>query len=154
LHKEIFEGRLTIVQEKKKEFEETKEKITPEEPWEGSRRLTAIGEEMQSMMTFPKYLASGVKIVFTGYIVSAFFSVFWLTNIVQNPQAEALLLFLFCSSTFVFLVVGWDGMKDVHRLMKEKFEQLKKEQEGMEKARKDLEEFKKKIREAKFKKTF
>jgi hypothetical protein len=152
LHKEIFERRLTIVQEKNREFEETKAKITPEEPWEGTQHLTAIGEEMKSLKTFPKYLGSGVQIVFTGYIISAFISVFWLTNMVQNPQAENILLFLFGLSTFVFLIVGWDGMGDVHTLMKEKFEQLKKEQQEMEKTRKELEEFKRKIREAKSKK--
>lgn len=134
---------------KKAEFDKAKDSITPEESYAGTRQLQTLGEEIQSKTAFPTYLASWVKFVFTGYIVTAFFSFGWLTNPVQNPQAELLLLFLFCSSTFGFFVVVWNAIKDIYELMKEEFEQLKKEQQEMEKTRKELEEFKKKIRAAK-----
>jgi len=148
----IFEERLNSLHNKMVEFEKSKEKITPEESLEEFQHFRAKAVEIQSMKAFPSYLASGVKFVFTCYIMAAFFSLLWLTNVVQNTLAEFLLISLFCLSTISFFIVGWYAIKDVNISMKEEFEQLKKAQEEMEKTRKKIEEFRKKIEEAKSKK--
>jgi len=146
--KRIFEKRLTLLRDKIEEFDKSKKSITPEESLEDFQRFRAIAVQIQSAKAFPTYLASGVKFVFTGYVITAFFSLFWLTDVVQNPLAEILLLLIFCLATFGFFVVVWNAITDVGNSMKEDFELLKKTQEGMEKTRKKLKNFKK-IQEAK-----
>lgn len=145
----IFEERLNSLHNKMVEFEKSKEKITPEESLEEFQHFRAKAVEIQSMKAFPSYLAFGVKFVFTCYIMTAFFSSLWLTNVVQNPLAEFLLISLFCLSTISFFIVGRYAIKDVSISMKEEFEQLKKASEEMEKTRKELEEFKQKWKQRK-----
>ncbi|MCJ7425351.1 hypothetical protein MUP01_13965 [Candidatus Bathyarchaeota archaeon] len=143
LRNRIFERRLVTAQEKRTEFDNAKENITPEESYKGAEQLKAIGSEIASMKALPTYLTSRVKFVLAGFFITAFFSLFWLTNAVENQGAEALLILLFCFSILGFFVVVGSATEDVQELMKEEFEQLKKVQEEMERKRKELENFKK-----------
>jgi hypothetical protein len=146
LRNKLFEKRLAILREKKAEFDKTKQSITPEEL--KTDELREIGWKIQSMKSFPAYLKS-VGVVFTGYIICAFFSLFWLDDIIQNPvttvrevvqnsQAEFLLLVIFFFTTVGFAIVVLYAVKDVHELMKADFEELKKEQEKVKSTRLEL----------------
>jgi hypothetical protein len=117
-----------MLSDKMKEFDKAKESITPEESYKGAEHVRTIGSEIASMRVLPTYLASGVKFVFSFYILTALFSLFWLTNVVQNSLAEGVLLLLFILSTLGFFGVVWNATGDIHELMKEEFEQLKKKQ--------------------------
>ena len=143
LRTRIFEKRLAIAQDKKTEFDKAKESITPEST-KGAEQVKELGYEIQSKNALPTYLTSWVKLVLTGFFITAFFSLFWLTDVVENQGAEILLIFLFCFSTLGFFVVVWSATKDIQELMKEEFEQLKEAQEEMEKTRKELERFREK----------
>jgi hypothetical protein len=99
------------------------------------------------MKALPTYLTSWVKLVLSGFFITAFLSLFWLTNVVENQGAEIFLILLFGLSTLGFFVVVWSATTDVQELMKEEFEQLKEAQEEMERTRKEIEFYKRKIRE-------
>jgi hypothetical protein len=128
LRNKIFEKRLTLLSDKMKEFEESRKNITPEQSLEDFQHFRAKAVQIQTLKDFPTYLASGVKFVFTFYILTAFFSLFWLIDVVENQVAEILLILLFCFSTLGFFGVVWSAIKDIQELMKEEFEQLKKKQ--------------------------
>ena len=128
LRNRIFERRLATAQEKRTEFDNTKKGITPEESYKGAEQLKTIGSEIRSMKALPTYLTNWVKLVLAGFFITAFFSLFWLTNAVENQGAEIVLILLFGLSTFGFFVVVVSATKDVQELMKEEFEELKKRQ--------------------------
>jgi hypothetical protein len=132
-----------MLSDKMKEFDKAKESITPEKSYKGAEQLKAIGSEIASMKGLPTYLTNWVKLVLSGFFLTSFFSLFWLTNAVENQVAEFVLIILFTFSTFGFFVVVVSATKDVQELMKEEFEQLKKEGEEMERKRKEFENFKK-----------
>lgn len=141
LRTRIFERRLATAQDKKTEFDKAKEGITPEST-KGAEQLKELGTEIQSMKALPTYLTSWVKLVLIGFFASAIFSLFWLTNVVENQDAEAFLIFLFLFTTLGFFGMVWNATTDIQELMKEEFEQLKE----AEKTRKNNESFLDKIR--------
>lgn len=126
LRNRIFERRQALFREKMAEFERTKQNLTPEESAKGIEQLKVLAQEIVSKKGFPAYL-SYVKYVFAGYIVCAFFSFFWLIDVVGNPLAEFLLVLAFSLSTLGFFIVVWNAVNDIDELMKEEYEQLKRE---------------------------
>jgi hypothetical protein len=142
LRNKLFEKRLVLLSGKMKEFDESKKKITADESLEEFQRLRAKAVEIQTMKDFPSYL-SNVKWVFTGYVFCALFCLFWLIDtvqnpvtgledVVQNPIAEFILIFIFVLVTLGFAIIVLYAVKDVHELMKADFETMKTEQEKME----------------------
>lgn len=84
LRNRIFERRLTMLSDKMKEFDKAKESLTPEESYKGVEQLKTIGSEITSMRALPTYLTSRVKLVLSGFLITAIFSLGWLTNAVEN----------------------------------------------------------------------
>jgi pilus assembly protein TadC len=147
LRSSIFEKRLATARHKSTEFDRTRDSITPKEVTKKTEQLKELGYIIQSMKSLPTYLTSWVKLVLLGFVITAFFSLFWLTDAVDNPQAEFVLLLLFSLSTLGFFGVVWGATQDIIDLMKEEFEQLKREQEEMETQKKQIEDFQKHLPE-------
>lgn len=140
----IFEERVELHRKKKKQFDKIKEKINEESSDKDFKRLKTLAAEIEEIKIFPRYLGVGVIMVFSLYIVTAFYAVGWL----MSPSLEDIgwdytLVTLFIFSTFGFLGVGYFAIIDVYRAMRKEYEQVKKEKEEVEKSSKELERIKK-----------
>jgi len=141
MSRRLFENRVELLRKKMKQFDKMKEKISPESSAKEIKNLQNLAKEIKETRMFPRYLGLGVAIVFVSYMITVITALGMLVNPEPNDVRLPIVMVSFISATSGFLVVGLHTILDVHRTMKEEFEEVKKKQ-------KEIEEKQKKLREA------
>jgi len=134
----LFKERVKLLNEKKKQFDELKAKISSESSKEEFEKLKKLAREIKEIKTFPRYLGDGVLLVFLGYFVTSIFSALWLSN-PSDGTAEVLIPVLFYITTVGFFGVGFYAITDVYRTMRAEYEEIKSKKEEVEESYKTLE---------------
>lgn len=143
LSRKIFDERVKLLREKKKEFERLKGKVSSDSSAKDFKRLKTLASEIQGTRAFPRYLSFGVLVTFSFYIVAVAISLMWFVYPEARFEYELIALILFSSATSGFFVVGGSAIVDVYQAMKGEFEKVKKEKEEV---KKDSEELEKQIK--------
>lgn len=142
----MFENRFELLDEKNREVEQivgNVESFNRENLKLTTKRLEELGQEIDSMRTFPRYLGSVVAIDFGIFLFAAILSLTWLWS---SPESRAqmndwMILLIFLISVGLFAFVGIYGITDVMSTMKYHFTKLSKKKEKVkEEIRKGPEE--------------
>lgn len=73
--------------------------------------------------TFPTYLRFGVGATFFGYTITTLVSIAWVVDW-QKPIVDSILVPSFIVSTLIFLFVGLISIKDIHKIMRQDFNDM------------------------------
>lgn len=128
----IFSCRFELLEKKNLEVEQIRSNpssFKDETLEETSSRLKELSKEIDSIKTFPRYLAIGVGVSFGLFLTNALFCVNWLRLYSEpyNPtQNDWILVVLFIFAIGLFGIVGGLGLADVRETMKIQFKNLAK----------------------------
>lgn len=129
----IFESRFEMLDEKNREAERILEGgLGKDENLRAKAdRLKELGEEIDSIKTFPRYLGPVVAIDFGLFLFTAMLSLNWLFSSVESRARmnDWMIPLLFFLSIALFLSVGIYGITDVMGTMKYQFEKIRKKKE-------------------------
>jgi len=73
--------------------------------------------------SFPTYLRFGVGATFFGYIFTTLASIFWVVDW-EKTTMNSLIAPAFTVTTLIFLVVGLISIKDIHKIMRQDFNEM------------------------------
>ena len=131
----IFSNRLDLLDKPRREIREitsNPESFNEENLDKTTKRLEELGNQVNSMKTYPRYLGLGVGLDFGFFLSTAIFALLWFTEIFRRSSMTDLLVsgtFLLAISTF--LVVGIYGISDVDAAMNDNFSKLKEKKENL-----------------------
>ena len=126
----IFRERVELLRKRKRQFDQMKEKISPESSDKEFKVLKTLATKIKDIKSFPKYLGIGVFLVFLGYIFTALLALNELSvTSPQNVLMENVLFLSFYISTIGFMVVGFYAIFDVAGALIKEFQRLKEETE-------------------------
>ena len=143
LSSRIFERRAKLLGDKIKEFEATKNKLSPESPSKEIKKLKDLQDVIKQFKIMPVYYKMEyILLPFMLYLTSVFISLFYLENFNGKPSAfnDTALLYVFYTANVTFLTLGFVAIVGVYSVMKEEFETVKEKQKEVKEASVNLSE--------------
>jgi len=134
LSQRIFKERAKLLHQKIEEFEEQRNKITPESSNKEIQNLGKLKREIEGIKIFPRYMGIGIGVTFALYMFSVIVASGWLANPSARTSAqEFFVLASFGLANTLFLVVGLYTIGEVFLTMKKEFDEIKKKQDEVKK---------------------
>jgi uncharacterized membrane protein len=120
----IFRERARRLKRLLGEFEEEKNKITPDRDL---KRLKELQKQTKQLRVFPSYWGIGMLLTFILFMVSLLFSYVWLTNTdtIARANFELSIVVTFELAWIALLVIGISTIVEIYLTMRKEFEEIK-----------------------------